>query len=235
MLAHPAGDWWGEALRERLRARPRAAPMLKSLRLTHGISARASPANSVGPLNTGTDHGVLPRPWRRSVSSCAADGDWRFRRTLGRCRLRFRWGLKVRSNERAEGWRRDDGVGEARPGEDGGTVLQISVVDMGSALDGITVAQRAEGAKHYLSEFIDGVARRRDNFKLGEVASASLAGMPAARVQWSGGVGEIQAIGVMYCVLVGSSVISLHTQDVGSEITPAMRLAMVAIEGVSAH
>src|ERR1700744_5505667 len=68
-----------------------------------------------------------------------------------------------------------------RPGEDGGAVLQISVVDMGSALNGITVAQRAQGAKHYLSEFIDGVARRRDNFKLGEVESVSLAGMPAAR------------------------------------------------------
>jgi hypothetical protein len=122
-----------------------------------------------------------------------------------------------------------------RPGEDGGTLLQVSVVDMGSALNGITVAQRAEGAKHYLSEFIGGVARRRDNFKLGEVQPVSLAGMPAARVQWSGGVGEIQAIGVMYCVLVGSSIISLHTQDRGSEITPAMKLAMAAIEGVRAH
>jgi hypothetical protein len=119
-----------------------------------------------------------------------------------------------------------------RPGEDGGTLLQISVVDMGSALNGITVAQRAEGAKHYLSEFISSVARRRDNFKLGEVEPVSLAGMPAARVQWTGGVGEIQAIGVMYCVLVGSSIVSLHTQEVGSEITPAMRSAMAAIEGV---
>jgi hypothetical protein len=120
-------------------------------------------------------------------------------------------------------------------GDAGGTVLQISVVEMGTALNGITVAQRAEGAKHYLSQFIDGVARRRDNFNLGEVESVSLAGVPAARVQWTGGVGEIQAIGVMYCVLVGSSVISLHAEDVGSEITPAMKLAMVAIEGVHAH
>jgi hypothetical protein len=121
------------------------------------------------------------------------------------------------------------------PGDDGGTVLQISVVEVGAALNGITVAQRAEGAKHYLSEFIVGVARRRDNFKLGEVEPVSLAGMPAARVQWTGGVGEIQAIGVMYCVLLGSSVISLHAEDVGSEITPSMKLAMVAIEGVRAH
>jgi hypothetical protein len=121
------------------------------------------------------------------------------------------------------------------PGDDGGTVLQISVVNMGSALNEITLVQRAEGAKHYLSEFIVGVARRRDNFKLGEVEPVSLAGVPAARVQWTGGVGEIQAIGVMYCVLVGSSVISLHAEDVGSKITPAMQLAMAAIEGVRAQ
>lgn len=63
----------------------------------------------------------------------------------------------------------------------------------------------------------------------------SLAGIPAARAQWTGGVGEIQATGVMYRVLVGSYIISLHTQDMGSEITPAMKLAMAAIEGVRAH
>jgi hypothetical protein len=36
----------------------------------------------------------------------------------------------------------------------------------------------------------------------------------------------------MYCVLVGHSVVSLHTQDLGSAITPAMYSAMRAIEGV---
>src|SRR3984885_15598853 len=46
------------------------------------------------------------------------------------------------------------------PGDDGGTVLQISIVEVGSALNGITAAQRAEGAKHYLSEFIVGRCRR---------------------------------------------------------------------------
>ena len=67
------------------------------------------------------------------------------------------------------------------------------------------------------------------------ISSEGRTGIPAARVQWTGGVGEIQAIGVMYCVLVGSSIISLHTQDMGSEITPAMKLAMAAIEGVRAY
>jgi hypothetical protein len=36
----------------------------------------------------------------------------------------------------------------------------------------------------------------------------------------------------MYCVLVGRSVVSLSTQDIGTEITPAMYGAMDAIENV---
>jgi hypothetical protein len=39
------------------------------------------------------------------------------------------------------------------------------------------------------------------------------------------------AIGVAYCVLVGHSIVSLQTQDRGSELTPAMYSAISAIEG----
>lgn len=35
------------------------------------------------------------------------------------------------------------------PGADGGTVLQVSAIDVGASLDGITAAQRAEAARHY--------------------------------------------------------------------------------------
>jgi hypothetical protein len=56
--------------------------------------------------------------------------------------------------------------------------------------------------------------------------------LPAARVRWTGTVEGTAAIGVMYCVLVGHSVVSLHTQDVGLTITPGMYSAMNAIEGV---
>jgi len=119
-----------------------------------------------------------------------------------------------------------------RPGSEGGTLLQVTSIDMGAALNGITRAQRAEGAKHYLMEFVGGVARRRENFKQTEVEALSLAGVPAARLRWTGTVEGSPAIGVMYCVLVGTTIISLHTQDLGSEVTPAMKAAMAAIESV---
>jgi hypothetical protein len=119
-----------------------------------------------------------------------------------------------------------------RPGTDGGTLLQVSVIDVGATLDGITVEQRLEGARHYLLEFVRGIEQSRGNFELGDIEQVALAGLPAARVHWSGSVGGKPAIGVMYCVLVGHSVVSLHTQDIGSAITPAMYVAMNAIERV---
>jgi hypothetical protein len=114
----------------------------------------------------------------------------------------------------------------------GGTLLQISTYNEGSALKGISAAQRAEGAKKYLLDFVGGVGRRRDDFKLGAVEPLSLAGLPAARVRWTGTLGEVSSIGVMYCVLIDTTIVSFHTQDTGSDITTAMRSAMAAIEGV---
>jgi hypothetical protein len=114
---------------------------------------------------------------------------------------------------------------------DGGTLLQVSTYEEG-ALRGINGSQRADGAKKYLLDFVGGIARRRDNFTLGPVESLSLDGLPAARVKWTGSVGSVAAIGVMYCVLVDTTIVSFHTQDSGSEITPAMRSAMAAIEAM---
>jgi hypothetical protein len=119
-----------------------------------------------------------------------------------------------------------------RPASDGGTSLQISAIDVGASLDGFTAAQRADGAKHYLVEFARGLAQRLGAFELDAIDSVKLAGLPAARARWTATVGGTASIGVIYCVLVGHSVVSLQTQDVGSEITPAMYSAIGAIEGV---
>jgi len=122
-----------------------------------------------------------------------------------------------------------------RPASKAGTLLQISTVDLGSALEQIKGADRYEAARHYLLEFVKGVGRRRNNFQLGDVDRVTLAGLPAARVRWTGSLEDEPAIGVMYCVLVNHSVVSLHTQDAGSEITPAMYSALAAIDAIQVH
>jgi hypothetical protein len=54
-------------------------------------------------------------------------------------------------------------------------------------------------------------------------------------VRWTATDSGHAAIGIIYCVLVGHSVVSLQTRDTGTEITPAMYSAMSAIEGVRAR
>jgi len=114
----------------------------------------------------------------------------------------------------------------------GGTLLQVTTYDDGPDLRSVSWQARAQSAKKYLLEFVAGVAQQRENFQLGEVESLSLAGEPAARVRWTGTVGSAMAIGVMYCVLLDTSIVSFHTQDTGSEITDAMKSAMAAIESI---
>lgn len=122
---------------------------------------------------------------------------------------------------------------ERQPVPGGGTLLQVSAIDVGSSLDGITREQRMEGATHYLLDFLRGVGNSLSNLQFGELEHVSLAGLPAARVRWTATTTSgYAAIGVMYCVLVGRFVVSLQTRDSGTEITPAMYTAMNAIEGV---
>jgi hypothetical protein len=121
---------------------------------------------------------------------------------------------------------------ERQPVPGGGTLLQVSAIDVGTSLDGITQAQRVEAANHYLMEFVRGVGHSLENFEFGEFEQVSLAGLPAARVHWSANASGQAAIGIIYCVLVGHSVVSLETRDTGKQITPAMYSAISAIEGV---
>jgi len=114
----------------------------------------------------------------------------------------------------------------------GGTLLQVTTYDDGPDLRSSGWQARAQSAKKYLLEFVAGVAQQRENFQLGEVESLSLAGEPAVRVKWTGTVGSATAIGVMYCVLLDTAIVSFHTQDTGSEITDAMKSAMAAIESI---
>jgi hypothetical protein len=120
-----------------------------------------------------------------------------------------------------------------QPASDGGTLLQVSAIDVGTSLDGITPAQRIEATRHYLLEFLKGLRQHVSDFEFDDIDQATLAGLPAARVHWTATVNGNATIGVMYCVLVHHSVVSLQTQNVGSEISPAMYTAIGAIEGIT--
>ena len=85
----------------------------------------------------------------------------------------------------------------------------------------------------YLLDFLKGVERRRILFSQGKIVHISLGGIPASKISWSGIFDGLETNGVMYCVIVGSKIISLHTQDIGDEITPNMSQVIKAIESLT--
>ena len=116
------------------------------------------------------------------------------------------------------------------------TLLQVSVVDIGSSAESIGPAELADGSASYLLQFLQGVQRRRTDYTLSPIRHLTIAGTPAAMATWTGALDGLPMVGVMYCVIVhGRYVVSFHTQDLGYAPTPSMRQAMKAIETAQAR
>jgi len=126
-------------------------------------------------------------------------------------------------------------VGYTRPypNRDGGTLFQITEFQMGEALRAMPEDQRGATAEYYLGQFLGGVERRRTNFAAAKAEKIMLGGIPGARVTWTGDVDGQRTSGVMYCVVIGTVVVSLHTQDVDGAPPENRAAATKAFEGVA--
>ena len=112
------------------------------------------------------------------------------------------------------------------------TLLQITKFDSGDRLKNLSESERHALTRRYLSEFLKGIERRRTNYKQSEPTDLVLGGEPAARAEWSGSIGGIEAHGVMYAVIVGPVVYQLHTQDSVSAPEVDMQNAVRSIESL---
>lgn len=131
---------------------------------------------------------------------------------------------ETRGNARVAGWVKGDATTK--------TLIQVSIFDSGSNVPGAPDEKvLSAAADQHLGELLKRLERRRTNYTQTAFEHLKLAGLPAARSTWKGNVGNIPAVGVMYCVIVNNRVlVSLHTQDVGTVVSPAMREAMNAFE-----
>jgi hypothetical protein len=93
------------------------------------------------------------------------------------------------------------------------TLLQITIWNPGKPFPEMSDDELKEGAAQYLAQFLSGVARKRNNFKQGDVEFITISDVPVAKVDWSGDLGLKKAHGVMYCYIFNSKIVSLHTQD----------------------
>jgi hypothetical protein len=115
----------------------------------------------------------------------------------------------------------------------GGTLFQITEYDLGEALRDLPEDRRGEAADDYLAYFLGGVERRRTSFSAADPERIVLGGAPAARVTWTGEVAGQRTSGVMYCVVVGTVVVSFHTQDLEGSPAENRAAEMRAFESVT--
>lgn len=118
------------------------------------------------------------------------------------------------------------------PGTQRGTVLQITTIDLDQA--GLSLSDLGEGdpTEALLDEFLASVERHRDNFQLVSRGRMELSGLPAARGEWRGIGGGRGKHGVIYCVIVGSRVVSFHAQTFDDAPEGDLAAAVRSIESV---
>lgn len=114
-----------------------------------------------------------------------------------------------------------------------GTLLQITTYDFGQALVGMPEDARQEGTDRYLAQFLGGVERIRQSFKIVSQGPVLLDGIKASRAVWEGDAKGRPMSGVMYCVIVGTRVVVFHTQDFLDAPPGNRKAALESIESVT--
>lgn len=99
------------------------------------------------------------------------------------------------------------------PSAQRGTLLQISRFELGASAKPLPHAERGAAAEKYLAQLIQGVERKRTKFSSSPPRRLTLDGFAAASTEWQGDAEGHAMTGVMYCVVVGDAMVSLHTQD----------------------
>lgn len=119
------------------------------------------------------------------------------------------------------------------PGDARGTLLQVSIYDVGEALAGMPEDARQEATDTYLAQFLSGVEHARQSFRIVNQSHVTLDGIKASRAEWSGDAKGQAMSGVMYCVIVGTRVVAFHTQDFQSAPPANRQAALASIKAVS--
>lgn len=99
--------------------------------------------------------------------------------------------------------------------EDGltGALLQLTVFDSGHEIPSFSPEKMKKVTRHFLTQFLSGVEKRRSQFETSDIEFVLISGVPASRVTWRGIENGRQLEGIMYAYVYQSKVISLHTQD----------------------
>jgi hypothetical protein len=119
------------------------------------------------------------------------------------------------------------------PNKNRGTLLQITTYELGPKLAEIAENAPGDRAEHYLLEFLKSIASKRSAFQAAAPDRVELGGLPAARVEWTGDADGRHMSGVMYCVIVDTTAVTLHVQGFSDSPAQDVTNAIQAIEAVT--
>ena len=117
-------------------------------------------------------------------------------------------------------------------GIDGGTLFQITTYEFGPELESMPEEERGNASDYYLNQYSEGLARKHTLFDAPPSTRITLGGLPASRAEWTGDTFGTPLSGVMYVVVIGTTVVNLHTQDVEGAPPENRKAAMEAFEGL---
>jgi hypothetical protein len=106
-------------------------------------------------------------------------------------------------------------------------VLQVTVY--GVAAD--AKAERpADVSQRYLSQMLQGIGRRRTEYRKSALKEIRLAGFPGSVVSWQGKANGIGTNGKMFCIVTKSELLFFHVIGGGSVPNADMAVAIKAVE-----
>lgn len=111
------------------------------------------------------------------------------------------------------------------------TLLQVTTYNPGASAPP-PKEQLGALADKYLPQFLAGIERRRSSYTASSPRRVTLGGIPASMASWSGMVEGAQAHGTMYCVIVGTKIVSLHVQDLVAAPSANYQEAAAAIRAI---
>lgn len=107
------------------------------------------------------------------------------------------------------------------------SVLQITVY--GAAAD-VKAERPAEVSQRYLRQMLEGIERRRTDYRASAPQEIRVAGLPGSVVSWQGKANGIGTNGKMYCIVTESGLLFFHVMGGGNVPSADMAAAIKAVE-----
>jgi hypothetical protein len=110
------------------------------------------------------------------------------------------------------------------------TILQITSIELGEDLRKKGDPEISGMLRQYLSQMLQGIESRREEYRDSPASHVRLAGAPGAKISWSGKTDGAYTNGMMFCGVTSTGLVFFHVVGSGKSPTTDMAAAIKAVE-----